>query len=72
MNKYFLGVKLNMQKTEEKESFLESDEEEHTFETFKLSIEDNNSFGTVRGYETMFKLFDNFCISKYQKGIQIV
>jgi len=72
MNKYFLGVKLNMQKTEEKESFLESEEDEHTFETFKKDIEENNSFGTVRGYETMFKLFDNFCISKYQKGMHQV
>jgi len=61
-----------MLKTEKKESFLEDDEEEHTFETFKKDIEENNSFGTVRGYETMFKLFDNFCISKYQKGMHQV
>ena len=61
-----------MQKTEGKESFLESDDVEHTFETFKKDIEENNSFGTVRGYETMFKLFDNFCISKYQKGMHQV
>ena len=54
------------------ESYLESEEDEHTFTTFKKDIEENNSFGTVRGYETMFKLFDNFCISKYQKGMHQV
>ncbi len=62
MNKYLVGVKLFM-------SYLEI---EHTFEVFVNKREKKNSFGTVRGFKTMFKLFDNFCLSEYQKGMHQV
>ncbi len=45
---------------------------EHTFEGFVKKREKKNAAGTVRGFETMFKLFDNFCISTYQKGMHQV
>ena len=45
---------------------------EHTFEGFVNKREKKNSVGTVRGFETMFKLFDNFCLSEYQKGMHQV
>jgi len=45
---------------------------EHTFEGFVKKREKKNSFGTVRGFKTMFKLFDNFCLSTYQKGMHQV
>jgi len=47
-------------------------EVEHTFEGFVKKREKKNSFGTVRGFKTMFKLFDNFCLSTYQKGMHQV
>ena len=49
-------------------SYLDLDIE-HTFEGFKERIENDMSVGTIRGFETMFKLFDNFCISKYERGM---
>jgi len=45
---------------------------EHTFEGFVKKREKKNAAGTVRGFTTMFKLFDNFCISQYQKGMHQV
>jgi len=45
---------------------------EHTFEGFVKKREKKNAVGTVRGFKTMFKLFDNFCISTYQKGMHQV
>jgi len=50
-------------------SYLEESEDEKTFEGFVKEKKEKNAIGTIRGFETMFKLFDNFCLSEYQKGM---
>ena len=45
---------------------------EHNIENFKESISESMTHGSVRCFESMFRAFDNFCISKYQKGMHEV